>query len=721
MQDIFLTNDAGKLLVRKEALIENGIYSEVSYRSGKSKKRFSETIFNENKYVLLESLPDPTKKTVICKLNKFNREYTQQLLAMEGLGLDTVPTAVEFTADILQLNEPFIRSSIQTYMNTHYTVYTRAYLDAGLNSRSVKGYAKQCALIEWICDFFDKITESEPNKKRCSLLLRSFRMNLLTAVSNIELEVRIPLSESRFNKWLDEIVSQMNRGKKPEDIIKIKRKGNSNREKVTEEQFDTAYYWYINGTNMSVATVYKKWIEHGKSSGWWTDKEGNFNPPTEGRLYQLLAPYKNAASLEKTDAVTYMLNKTPSVSRDLPEKKNHVWVIDGTAHNENADYKGDVKQYVYVIKVMDVATLRMAGVSPLIGVREPFANVKDAILMGIRETGYKPAIIHCDRGPAWKELERWCEENKIKLYPSRAGNARAKTIESCFNIFDNDITRFLKGYSGQNRTAGSINSRPSEKRETDGKRNARSTSIVMEWLRTEGVKAWNERIIETLEGKPCGKTPYELWDEKESFTPKLDYLNLCTLCGTLHRKKLTINGLDIEHNTRPYTYFPVIETPEQREKAARTFNEIPLDAKTSNQLQIYVLNGGEPAAVYDRFGKYLGIWKLKPRTGYIDENGNLAKFMALVHRVTELAKETNRSVKERISKRADFERIEISGNEMLTGKRRTYTGRYDKSALLEEEMEAKSKGFNLHESTPEYREYVDPDTGELLKVTINRH
>ena len=721
MQSVFTTDNSGKLLVSKEALLLNGIYTDTSYRKSKCIKRFQEVEKEKNKYILVESLPEQTRKLTISKLKKFNSEYTQLLLASEGMGVDCVPAAIEFTAETLEINEPFIRSAIEIHINTHYTIYTWAYLDAGLHSNSVKGYAKQCALIQWIYDYVQKITTSEASAKRSELLIRSFRVNLLTALSSIRLEIKIPTSDTRFNKWLDEIINKIDKGQKPEDIVQIKRQNNRNSNKITDEQFKTAYYWYIDGSNMSVSQVYDRWIVRGKEAGWWIDpRTGEYCPPTEGRLYQLLSPLKNAATLEKTDAINYMLNMTPTSTRDLPENKNHVWVIDGTAHNENVHNAGKVKQYVYAIKVADVATLRLVGASTLIGVREPFTAVKEAILMGIRETGYKPAIIHCDHGPAWKELESWCIKNEIKLYPSMTGNARAKTIESLFNMFDNDITRFLKGYSGGNRTALSINSRSSEKRENKGKRNARSASIAMQWIKTEGLKAWNERVIKTLERKPCNKTPYELWDEKESFVPKLSYIQLCQLCGTRHDRKLTIDGLDIEHKTMPYIYFPPIETSEQRTIAANIFNTIPLKAVTSNILSIYLLEPGEPAPVFDHSGKYLGIWSLKPHVGYIDKTGNLDKFMALVYKVKEQANTINKTVQNYIAKHPDFERIEALGEEMLVGKRRAYTSRYDKSELLEEEIAGKAnESFIIIEETPEYKEIADADTGEIHRVRIN--
>jgi hypothetical protein len=720
MQQEFYINSKGRLLVGKYALLQKGVFTDSSYRVSKSLKRLEEITENSQKWVYVDSLSEVTRRKLTDKFSRLTGEYKKLLEDMKSLGLDCTQPAVQFTAESLHINEPFIRSAIETYINSHYTAYTYAYFDLGLHPESIKGYSKQCALVQWIYDFNKKIQESEADAKKYTITLRSFRMNLLTAVSNIELEVKLPLSETRFNKWFDLLLKQMNSGAKPEDIIQVKRKSNTNAGKVTDEHLKIAQYFYKNGTNMSVSAVYNKWLAYARKAGWWTDKEGNFTPPTEGRLYQLLRPLKNAHSLDKTDAITHHLTKLPTASRDLPEKINHVWVIDGTAHNENAEYSETVRQHVYAIKIADVSSLRLLGAAPLIGVKEPFYAVKEAILMGIRETGYKPAVIHCDRGPAWKELEAWCKDNEIKLYPSQAGNARAKIIESMFNMFDNDITRFLKGYSGQNRTALHINSRSSEKRESAGKRNARSASLVMDWVKTEGLQLWNERIIEKLEGKPCNKTPFELWNEKESYTPQLSYIQLCQLCGTLHEKKLTINGLDIQHKNKQYTYFPPIETSKEREAADKIFTYIPLDAKTSNRLKIYILEGGKEAPVYDHDGNYLGIWNLKKRTAYFagneEQNNNLNNITALQKQITETAKQINSEVDSYVERHPDFEYIEALGLEALTGKRRIQ-GRYDKSALLSEEIQAKAPKVVIPKKKT-IKELVDPDTGEIYQIEI---
>ena len=96
----------------------------------------------------------------------------------------------------------------------------------------------------------------------------------------------------------------------------------------------------------------------------------------------------------------------------------------------------------------------------------------------------------------------------------------------------------------------------------------------------------------------------------------------------------------------------------------------------------------------------------------------LSNIMALQYRVQETAKAINADIKQQVSMHPDYERIEELGNEMLTGKRRIHVdfekrieGRYDKSALLLDEIEAKE--------APRYKEITDPDTGEIHRIELN--
>src|ERR1035437_8979305 len=279
MQQGLFVDSTGRLLIAKRDLLLKGIYTDDSYRNQKSKGRLEDIKKDDGRWVFVDSLTSVTNSKVIEKFASLKNEYAQLLLNATNAGEDCAPMAVEFTAESLHINEPFIRSTIESYMNTHYTLYTSAYLDLALHSNSVKGYAKQCALVQWMFDFVTKIQTSEVDAKRCEVLIRSFRMNLLTSITRIEFEVKIPRSETRFNKWFDDVLTCMEKGKRPQDIIQPKRMNNENASKVTDEQFRIAAFWHTNGVNMSIANVYKKWLVWGKENGWWMNENGCFNPP----------------------------------------------------------------------------------------------------------------------------------------------------------------------------------------------------------------------------------------------------------------------------------------------------------------------------------------------------------------------------------------------------------------------------------------------------------
>lgn len=60
----FVTDISGRLLISKDVLIENKIYTSDSYRTQKSKKRLTEVINNGASYVFADSLTPQTRDKV---------------------------------------------------------------------------------------------------------------------------------------------------------------------------------------------------------------------------------------------------------------------------------------------------------------------------------------------------------------------------------------------------------------------------------------------------------------------------------------------------------------------------------------------------------------------------------------------------------------------------------------------------------------------------------
>lgn len=414
---------------------------------------------------------------------------------------------------------------------------------------------------------------------------------------------------------------------------------------------------------------------------------------------------------------------SPTISRDYPTKKNEVWGIDGTAHNENISDGKTTRQHLYKISIYDYATCRLLSVATIKGVNEAFSITKEAIQAAIKEVGYKPMVLQCDHGPAFNELKSYCKEIGITLLPAATGNARSKPVENLQFQMDNDVIRYLKGYNGQNLRALGPNSRISAKYEKTGLMNARDMAIAAEWLRTEGKKMWNERIITQLNGKPCNKTPFELWDELASETKPLSLPELAQLCGTKHHVKLTNDGLTVQDKKIEYTYFPTLNTKEEIEEAEKIFRETPRFTPESSKLDIYVLEYGKPAVVFSHDGKLIGTWIIKERVPFL---ATFKKDTAVYNKMRDLQAETRDKAKEikdtttQFAKdHPDAELIEQLASTPLVGKRRPYVGRYNKEAFLQEEADIKGGIETLRqvlEETPEYIEYVNPDTGEIHKL-----
>lgn len=95
-------------------------------------------------------------------------------------------------------------------------------------------------------------------------------------------------------------------------------------------------------------------------------------------------------------------------------KKNQLWTLDGTPHDEIVRIKyrdGRSKRYqsVYQVSAYNQATYKHLGIAIAPQkIRqddrdntESFEVVLSALKMAIRKSGYKPAVLQTDQGPAF--------------------------------------------------------------------------------------------------------------------------------------------------------------------------------------------------------------------------------------------------------------------------------------------------------------------------------
>ena len=684
--------------------------------------------------IIFNDLPQRMKSLIEQKFVNLSEQYAQTMLEGKMMGLEMTEIAIENTAASLVTNAPFIKEELEGYINLNFSKYVNYYLQLNISGKSVLGYSRICAFATWIYGVVKQIMIEHEEKRDQNRLLRSFRANLLEVIDDMHpFEVKIPTNEFRFGQWLEMIVTRINKGEKIEEIIELKRKGNTNTVRLTTDQEKYIAGLYIYGMSMTVKQVYEKMVEYGRTAGWWRDENGDYKPVSYGTIRNYILANENRLAYSRQDATRYFNDHVVQYIREYPKKVNQAWGIDGTAHNENVFYRGNVKQYLYAIRIHDYASVRLLVTTVNIGVSEPASLLVEALKSAIRRCGYKPAILQCDKGPGKEGLDVFCKENGIILIPAGAGRARSKMIEPLIGLMDNLILRYNPGWSGMNRTAKGTNSHPSDEYFKKGKSSARSAEAAAEDLRTRCMEDWNNHIIETREGEPCSKTPSELWNEMESETPRLELLELARITAFKHTVKLTNAGLTVRHNNHEYVYFPPIDTEEQRILADEIFSSIPRNKQEGSQCEIQILEYGKPAPVFKGV-KYLGTWDLKKRVPmfatYLKDTEEYNKMSALQRLQITNAREQVNEIKAFTNNMPDSEGFRELATTPLTGKKRI-TGIYNKEELNAGEVMAKAgistmdpvTSFNEEVNPPvhcEYKTLVDPDTGEEYSIPVNK-
>jgi hypothetical protein len=278
------------------------------------------------------------------------------------------------------------------------------------------------------------------------------------------------------------------------------------------------------------------------------------------------------------------------------------------------------------------------------------------------------------------------------------------------------------------------NSHPGVEQVKKGQRNARSFELLKANLAREVMQQWNHYIIETREGKPCGLTPTELWNQLESYTPKLDTIQLAMLCGSKHTVKLTIDGLTVQNNGQRYLYFPPIDTNEELDRAYEIFAEIPRTGhRQGSQLDIYILDYGQPAPVF-KGNKYYGMWTLKPRADMFasltKDTVNYTKLRKFQQLFIERTVDELDQIEQQYRVQPYAPIIDELKNQPLTGRKRIVP-LLDKSALNAEEIMAKSGELipdpedqlnrELTDDNYELRQYTNTYTGEIITIKVPKN
>ncbi|GCD76669.1 hypothetical protein JCM31826_01510 [Thermaurantimonas aggregans] len=679
---------------------------------------------NKKTLILLDSLPERYQLKIREKISALKSEHMNSLQNTDAGYEQLVDAAVVMTAEHLRINAGYITNELEEYIIKNYPRYTTYYVENhSLGRHRIIGYAKLCALSEFVHARFKRIQNIARSEREAKRYKRSLVANLAEAIELMPREffsIKMPTGR-RLIDWLYQLEERQG-----EDInyIKPKRSNNKNRNKLTDEQKRVIQALYADPIAISIADIYRKLLEIGKKNRWWL-KDGEYTPPTYQTVYMYLQSVKNSLKIERHGLVYHKNTMVPEVQRSYPTRKNAIWGIDGTAQNEYVRHNGKVRQYAHIVSVYDYASFRLLDVQVTLGANERAEVLIRCLKNAIKECGYKPLYLQLDRGPGYNGVKQWCDAHDIRVLPTQVGLARAKVVELLIGLKNRLIDKYSGAWSGSNRTAQADGSQPGEKYLEAAKRRARDFAIASERLRTEVMEQWNHYVIESREGKPCGKTPTELWNELESETAKLSYADLAEY-GTTHHVQLTTKGVTVSSRGVEYTYFPPVETEEQRSKAAKIFEQIPLQSGKLSRVRVQVLDYGKPAVVY-KDNTFLGIWPLKERISMMPGDSKLNNYLLLQKEIAKNALKKVSELREELNSNPTLNALK---SQAMTGRKRI-APLLDKSELFLYEMAEKSDETDAilldqmqTELQYEEREYVHPVTGEIKKVRIpiqNKH
>ena len=726
-------------LLTKEEYVRAG-FSTDQYNKERQRGNIatiSRSCKNVKAEIIFKDLPERIKSVLMQKFINLGDDHQQYMAESAAAGMEMTEMAIAVTAQSININVQFVVKELSNYIEKNYHQYLSYYIENSNNGErrlnSVIGYAKICALAIWLHGMVMKIMQNHTEKRDQNRMLSSLRANVMSVIETINFSVKVPNNDIRFAQWLENVVFQLNQGKPVTEVVKFKREGNANTRKLDNHQGNWIVSMYVLGNSMSIQEIYDRMVEVGRFKNWWRNKEtGDYEPVVYGTVYCWIKQHYNQLQIERTDAISYYNRFVAQTTREYPKKRNECWGIDGTAHNENVFYKGQVKQYMYAIKIYDYASCYLIHNEITIGMDESAFRVIEAVKGAVKAAGYLPAYLQCDRGPGYEALKKFCAEVGITIFPAGSGRARSKVIESLIGQFEGGV-KFEKGWSGMNRTAQGLNSHPSDAYFKKGKSNARSLEMASRDLRTRLTDQWNNHIIKTRGGEKYDKTPAELWNSLESETCPLPYTELSMLAGAKHTVKMSIAGAEVQHENIKYLYFPQIDTEEQRIKADKILASIPLYQKESSLCDLYILSYGKPAPVFCQ-KRYMGTWTLKSKAPYLaghhHNTETLVNMNDLQKKQIASAKNFCKESTDRIKNGPDAQLFEQMGSTAYVGRTRI-TGKYDKAEFNASEVMEKAlidtpdpvtelkNELESVTTVPQFKQLVDPDDGEIYLIPIN--
>ena len=549
----------------------------------------------------------------------------------------SVQSLTHLTSEAVLQSQSALEQALQTHIEATRGDYLEHYLQQGHTYRTALRCAKTCAFVTFLCEQEYLIEVQSTDAKAASLHTQALHANVIQVLS--KLDISVPKSSYRYHQWWSNIKQKVAtetcyKGEKealgihlqeavPQAVLP-KRQCNTNTCKLHAEAQRYIDHVYSQGAALPVRQIYAKLLAHAREQNWW-HAQRVFKPPSYRTVALYVSTRQADLVLARKGESAHYTKYLPQIQRSLPTEKNALWGADGTAHNELVFHNGRTRQAVYGIYIFDYASAKLLACAPYLvrrGASERAIYYIEALSAAIKKTQCVPQVLQIDRGPAYTEVKKWCEYRGIQVIPAGAKNARTKLVENLLGRLQTLVVRHRKGWSGQNMTARGRNSHPSPEHLRAHAQTAPTAEDVMYWMVTDQLKIYNEVVLQSFGGQPCGRCPDEIWDTLPSAALTLPETQLALYAGTAHRVTFTKSGLTVYHNRLRYTYFPAVDTEEARQQALALFGQLQPDAPETNKRTLYILDYAKGAYVWTKHwcegGKSLGFWPLQQTVSMLE-------------------------------------------------------------------------------------------------------
>jgi hypothetical protein len=246
------------------------------------------------------------------------------------------------------------------------------------------------------------------------------------------------------------------------DSLVHKGVGNSNREKLGEEQEALIFSLYANGdaklNEVQVHAMYLNMASRKITAGEWDHRSIISLSTIKNFLSR--KDIKQAYWKPRHGRQAYRADFEVITHRRAPTVANSLWVMDGTPVHRYYMHNGRAYARLNVYVILDAHSWCVLGF--FISENETGDSVKGALRSACELTQFLPHQIMFDHGSANMSLSTTTCMQAIArhLTPTIVGNARSKIIEPFFKHLNNSVLRFRPGYTHSPVMSNHINGKP---------------------------------------------------------------------------------------------------------------------------------------------------------------------------------------------------------------------------------------------------------------------